>query len=111
MMKIQLWIDGEQQTFVAPFVPALAKRKYYEWKAKAEKEDAAEEGLLTAQQIIDDDDEILSILPNVVFKEQFTLDQLYAGASMEYIQAKLKEAVFGIKPEAVAGANDGETGK
>ncbi|MGN7309918.1 phage tail assembly chaperone G [Alkalicoccobacillus gibsonii] len=94
-MKMELRINGEQKIFTVPFAPMLARRKYYEWKAKSE---GIEDLAMTAQQVLDDDDEVLSILPDVVFEKQFTLDEMYAGASEPYIQAKLKEAVFNIKP-------------
>lgn len=93
-MQIELYIDGEKKIFTAPYVPMLAKRKYLEIEAKAEEKG----GQLSARERLEEDDELASILVDIVFKNQFTLEQLYAGASYEYIQAKLLEAVFGIKP-------------
>lgn len=103
-MKIELYIDGQKKTFTAPFVPMLAKRKYLELQAEAEKREAP----LTAQEQLDEDDEMLTILTDIVFKKQFTVEQLYEGASKKYIDEKLLEAVFDIKPgkEIVKGENE-----
>lgn len=95
-MQIELYIDGENQIFSTPFVPLLARRKYFEVMAKAEKR--KEE--LTFEEQLKEDDELYSILSDVVFKGQFTLEQLYEGASQEYLFAKLSEAIYGIKPKA-----------
>jgi hypothetical protein len=96
-MKIDLVIDGEKKTFTAPFVPQLARRKYYELMAKIEDQDPNEQP--TPQQILDEEDELNSILSDVVFNRQFTLEQLYAGASKQYADEKLREAIFGKKPK------------
>ncbi|WP_017726769.1 phage tail assembly chaperone G [Halalkalibacterium ligniniphilum] len=93
-MKIELYIDGEKKLFMVPFVPMLAKRKYLEIEAKKE-----EKGDATSGYTIDEFDEMCTILTDVVFQKQFTLEQLIAGASEEYANEKLLEAVFGIKPE------------
>ncbi|MDN4609121.1 phage tail assembly chaperone G [Sporosarcina highlanderae] len=91
-MQIELFIDGEKKLFTAPFVPMLAKRKYLELKAA---EDAS-----TWAEVIEEDDAYLSILADVVFQGQFTVMDVYAGASGEYVRKKLDEAVFGVKREA-----------
>jgi hypothetical protein len=93
-MKIELYIDGKKKVFTAPFVPMLAKRKFLELEAKAEQR----ENQPSKQDLLDEDDEMLSILSDVVFKNQFTIEQLYEGASKEYVDEKMLEAVFGIKP-------------
>lgn len=92
-MQIELYIDGEKKIFTAPFVPMLAKRKFLEIQAKAEQR----EDKPTSQELIAEDDAIFSILSDVVFKGQFTLEQLYEGASKEYLDEKLLEAIFGVK--------------
>jgi|SRR5690625_1584525 len=92
-MKIDLFIEGKKKTFTTPYVPMLARRKYYELMAKIEEN----EEKLTPQQILDEEDELHSILPDIVFGKQFSLEDLYAGASKEYVDEKLKEAIFGIK--------------
>jgi hypothetical protein len=102
-MQIELYIGDEKKIFVAPFVPMLAKRKFLEIEARAEKREETP----SKQQQIEEDDEILSILSDVVFKGQFTIQQLYEGASKEYVDEKLLEAVFGLKPKA---KKDGEEG-
>lgn len=86
--------DGKK-TFTAPTVPMLAKRKYLEIEAAKEKKgDDASKGYTTEEF-----DELCIILTDIVFRKQFTLDQLIEGASEQYIMDKLLEAVFGIKPE------------
>lgn len=94
-MKIELYIDGEKKVFTTPFVPMLAKRKYLEVQAKEQEKGKQ----LTPQESLDFDDEAYSILCNVVFGKQFTLDELYAGADAKYVNEKLVEAVYGIKPK------------
>ncbi len=58
---------------------------------------------------MDEEDSINAILSDVVFKGQFTLQQLYEGNTNEYIKAKFREAVFGEKPkEDVEGNQKGK---
>ena len=102
-MKIELYIDGEKKTFTAPFVPMLAKRKYLAVMAEIEEEKESEP---TTKDIMESDDEFYAILSDIVFQGQFTLEQLYAGASYDYLQDKMREAVFGKKTE-----DEGEAGK
>lgn len=99
-MKIELFIDGEKKLFSTPFVPMLAKRKYLELMSK--------ELPSTNEELIADDDAHVSILTDVVFKGQFTIEQVYEGASEEYVKDKLREAVFGIKKESNEGNQPGE---
>lgn len=107
-MKIELYIDDKKKTFTAPFVPMLAKRKYLEITAKAEQRENA----VTASEQLDEDDEMLSILTDVVFKNKFTVEQLYNGASNDYVYKKLGEAVFGIKTKKADENSEGnEKGK
>lgn len=93
-MKIELIIDGEKKVFTSPFIPMLAKRRYLELTTKYEKIKNP-----SPQEQLDEHDELYSILTDVVFKDQFTLDDLYGGASHDYIETKMVEAVFGIKPK------------
>lgn len=94
-MQIELFIDGEKKTFTTPYVPMLAKRKFLELTAKAEqrKHDP------TTQELIEEEDEMYSILSDIVFRGQFTLEQLYAGTSQQYAYEKLFEAIYGVKPK------------
>lgn len=101
-MQIELFIDDEKKIFTAPFVPMLAKRKYLELMSK--------DGTSTYAEMIADDDAHVSILVDVVFRNQFTVEQVYEGASEKYVLAKLREAVFGIQkePESNEGNHPGE---
>jgi len=90
-MQIELYIDGEQKTFTAPFVPMSAKRRFMEIQAEAEKRKENP----TAEDYLKEDDAIYSILSDIVFKGQFTLEQLYEGASKEYLELKLAEVLYG----------------
>lgn len=99
-MQIELYIDGEKKVFTAPFVPMLAKRKYLEVMAKSEekmKNDAEYANSAKAQ--LEEENELLGILTDIVFKGQFTIEQLVNGADNDYVYAKLREAVFGEKPK------------
>ncbi|HSH26091.1 MAG TPA: hypothetical protein VLA13_11245 [Massilibacterium sp.] len=92
-MQIELYIEGEKKLFSVPYVPMLARRKYYELMAEAEQN--KEEP--THKQILKEEDDLHSILSDIVFRNQFTLEQLYLGASKEHVDEKLQEAIFGIK--------------
>lgn len=100
-MKIDLYIDGQKKTFSTPFVPMLAKRKFLEIQAKEEKMENP-----TTEEILDLDEEMYSILTDVIFRNQFTLEELYNGAELKYVQDKLSEAVFGRKPKVDVEGND-----
>jgi hypothetical protein len=106
-MKIELYFDGEKKLFTTPFVPMLAKRKFLEIEARAEQREEQP----TKQQQLDEDDEILSILSDVIFQKQFTLEQLYAGASKEYVDEKLIEAIYGVKPKKKEGEEGNDQGE
>jgi len=108
MMKIELMIENKKQTFTVPFTPLLARRKYYELMAELEAKNGEVEP--TPKDILEEDDELYSILSDVVFQKQFTLENLYAGASKEYLDGKLREAIFGTKPkkESEEGNETGE---
>lgn len=98
-MQIDIYIDGEKKTFVAPIVPMLAKRKYLEIEAAAEEKSKADENYYpSAKEQLEEENEMLAILCDVVFNGQFTVDQLVSGAEDEYVYSKLREAVFG-KPK------------
>lgn len=115
-MKIELYIDGEKKLFTTQVRPMLAKRKYLEIEAKAEekakkaKENGKEYYIPSAQDQIDEDDELVGILADVVFNGQFTVEQAYKGADNDYIYQKLREAVFG-KPKENKGEEGNEQGK
>ncbi|MBB6451983.1 hypothetical protein HNQ94_000404 [Salirhabdus euzebyi] len=106
-MIIELLIDGQKKTFTAPIVPMLAKRKYYEIMAKAENR----EGQITYEEQMREDDEMYSILVDVVFKNQFTFEQLFEGATQQYAEEKLREAIFGIKPKQKEDEEGNEKGE
>jgi len=105
-MKIELYIDGEKKVFTTPVAPMLAKRKYLEIEARAEerarkaKENGNENYIPSPQEQLDEEDEMVGILANIVFDGQFTVDQVYKGASDKYVYSKLAEAVFGKKKES-----------
>lgn len=92
-MQIELYIDGEKKIFTTPYVPMLAKRKYLELQAKIEQR----EHTPSAQELIEENDEMFSILSDIVFGGQFTLEDLYKGADEDYVFNKLAEAIYGIK--------------
>lgn len=94
LMEIELYIDGDKKLFTAPFVPMLANRKYLEIQASAEKREET-----TSEDALKEDVEFCSILADIVFQKQFTVEQLISGASQEYVYEKLSEAIFGIKKE------------
>ncbi|MDO6451717.1 phage tail assembly chaperone G [Oceanobacillus profundus] len=104
-MQIELYVNGEKKTFTAPFVPMLAKRKYLEIEAKAEERKAAP----SPTEQLEEENELFSILADVVFKGQFTVDDIYNGANDEYAYKKLRESVFG-KPKT-EGNEGNEQGK
>lgn len=91
MMQIELYIDGEKKIFTTPFVPMLAKRKYYELMARTEQY----EGEPSIQQQLEEETEMVAILADIVFGGQFTVEDVFKGASQEYVYEKLREAVFG----------------
>ena len=101
-MRIELIIDGKKKIFTAPFVPMMAKRKWLEIQAQAEKR----EGNLTSDELMDEDDKIMSILTDIIFQKQFTLEELYNGASKDYIDSKLMEGIFGITEKQVEEGNE-----
>lgn len=93
-MKLELYIEGKKKIFTTPFVPMAAKRKYLEIMANAEERESEP----TSREQLDEDDEIYSILADIAFKNQFTLEQLYEGNDQKYIEEKLLEVIHGIKP-------------
>lgn len=106
-MQIELMIDGELKTFTTPFVPMSAKRKYLEIEARAEERKEP----LPLKEQLEEDNEILSIMTDIVFKNQFTLDELYDGCSKEYFDQKMLEAIFGVKPSDLEKESDKGNGK
>lgn len=105
-MQIEIEINGENKTFVASKVPMIARRKFLEIRAK-EEELLESEGLISAKQQIEHENEMMNILVDVVFNNQFTFDQLLEGVTDDYFNEKLSEAIFG-KLESEEG---NETGK
>lgn len=98
-MQIDLYIDGKKKTFTAAIVPMLAKRKWLEIEAKTEEKEKDDENYTPSpKEQLEEENELLNILCEVIFKNQFTLDELVAGAEDEYVYYKLREAVFG-KPK------------
>lgn len=95
-MQIEITIDGEKKTFVTEQVTMLARRKFMEVQAK-EEEILEKRGTIPVTEVIKHENEMLNILANVVFKGQFTSDELMAGVTEDYFNEKLTEAVFGIK--------------
>lgn len=109
-MQIELVIDGEKKIFTTPFVPMLAKRKYIELEAIVEEKVKENKNYFpSAKEQLEEEDEMVGILANVVFGSQFTVEQVYNGASGEYVKSKLAEAVFG-KPKT-EGNEGNEQGK
>lgn len=100
-MQIEILIDGEKKTFVASVVPMLARRKFLEIQAK-EEEYLEKHGKIPAKKQIEFENEIVSILVDIVFKNQFTAEQLLGGVSDDYFNTKLSEAIFG-KSESEVG--------
>lgn len=112
-MQIELYIDGEKKVFTTPYTPMLAKRKYLELEARSEKKrsEAKENGKVyvpSAQEQLEEDDELVGLLADVIFGGQFTVNQAYEGAENDYIYKKLHEAIFGIKEEGEQGNNQGK---
>jgi len=96
-MKIELIIDGKEKLFTTDMIPMLAKRKYMKLQANAEEKIKNNE--YTTQTQLDEEDELVGILANVIFKGQFTPDQVYEGASDDYVYSKVQEAIFGKQEE------------
>jgi len=93
-LQIEILIDGKKKTFVASVVPMLARRKFLEIQA-AEEEYLEEHARIPANKQIEFENEMINILVDVVFKNQFTAEQLLNGVSDEYFDKKLAEAIFG----------------
>lgn len=108
-MKIELTIDEEEKVFTTQYVPHLAKRKYLKIQAAEEEKVKKDENYLpSTQETMDQEDEIVGILADVVFNGQFTVNQVYEGASEDYVYQKVREAVFGVPSEDDEGNNQGE---
>lgn len=104
-MQIELYIDGEKKIFTTPFVPMMARRKYFEFEAGREKRAESEEAL-SAQELIEEEDQVHSILVDIIFNGQFTNEELLWGADRLYIDEKLSEAVFGVKTKKKEEGNE-----
>lgn len=107
-MKIELFIEGEKKLFTTQIVPLLAKRKYLEIEAELEVKSKEENYVLSPQDQLDEEDEMVGILANIVFGGQFTVEQVYNGASDKYVYEKLREAVFGKPKEKEEGNAQGK---
>lgn len=108
-MKIVIEIDGKDKTFYTSKVPVMAKRKYLEVMAKNEnKYKENEDYTPSAQEQLDEEFELAGILTEVVFKNQFTIEELLYGVDDKYLYDKLREAVFGEKPKGEKGNNQGK---
>lgn len=106
-MQIEITIDGEKKTFVTEQVTMLARRKFLEIQA-SEEAILEERGTIPTNEVIKHENEMINILANIVFKGQFTSDELMAGVTDEYFNKKLTEAVFGIKKEDDEGNEKGK---
>lgn len=104
-MQITININGEDKTFTASKVPMLARRKFMEIRAKEEELIEKEGNIPTAKQI-EFENELINILVEIIFKNQFTVDELLNGIDDDYFDAKLSEAIFGIKDDEVDEGNE-----
>lgn len=102
-MKIELYIEGKKKTFTAPIIPMAAKRKFLELQSN-EEVDMAD---LTVDQL----DEMYGILPSLVFKNQFTLDEMYEGAEHSYLDEKMSEIISGKQKKAARVEDEGNEKK
>jgi len=93
-MQIDILIDGEKKTFTVSQVPMLARRKFLEIQAR-EEEILEERVNIPAKTRIELENEMINILVETVFNNQFTAEQLMNGVSDDYFDEKLSEAVFG----------------
>src|SRR5690625_1188017 len=106
-MQIELYIDGEKKTFTEPVVPMLARRQYLEIESAEEEKIKENKNYITsAKKQLEEENEMLTILTDIIFNNQFTLEQLITGASDEYVFSKLREAVFGKPKEKSEEGND-----
>lgn len=97
-MQIEILIDGEKKTFVTDIVPMRAKRIFYEIRAK-EEEIFEEKGTIPASTHIKHENELINILVDTVFKNQFTIDEYIDGVTEDYHDAKLAEVIFGTNAD------------
>lgn len=99
-MQITIEINDEEKTFYTSKVPVIARRKYFEVMAKSEEKALENEDYQpTIQEQLDEEFEFAGILADIIFKGQFTTEQLLEGVDNDYFYAKLREAVFGEKPK------------
>lgn len=94
-MQITINIEGKEKTFTTSQVPMLARRKFLEIRAK-EEGILEEKSRIPAEKQIELENEMINILVEIVFNNQFTADELLSGVSDEYFDKKLHEAIFGI---------------
>jgi len=104
-MEITILIDGEEKTFKTGLVPMLARRKFMEIQAE-EEEILEQDGSIPAKKQIEFENRIASIITDVVFDSQFTVDQLLNGVTDEYFSEKLAEALFGKPNEENVSGDD-----
>jgi|SRR5690625_2102189 len=106
-MQIEITIDDEKKIFVTSEVTMKARRKFLEIQAE-EEEVLKEKNTIPAKKQIELENEMINILVDIVFDNQFTADQLIDGVSDEYFDEKLAEAVFGVKKEDDKGNTEGK---
>lgn len=106
-MQIEILIDGEKKTFITSQVSMLARRKFLEIQVR-EDEILEKQATLTAKEQIELENEMIHILVDTVFKNQFTFDQLLDGVTEEYYDEKMAEAIFGTPKESEEGNTPGK---
>lgn len=106
-MQITIEIEGKDKTFVATKVPMLARRKFLEIRAKEEKI-IEENKFIPTEKQIEFENELINILVDVVFQNQFTADELLSGVTDEYFDEKITEAIFGNPKEDEEGNEKGK---
>lgn len=105
-LQIDITVDGEKKTFVTSEVTMKARRKFMEIRAK-EEEILEKQATIPTKKQIEFENEMINILVDVVFGNQFTADELIDGVSDDYFDEKLAEAIFG-KIENEEGNNQGK---
>ncbi|MEJ9151070.1 phage tail assembly chaperone G [Bacillus smithii] len=86
-IKVRLYIDDKEKTFMAPFVPTRIVRTVLEMQTRMDFNNLKP----------DEMDELVNLICNV-FKNQFTIDQFYDGLPADEFQQtmiKVLNAVSG----------------
>lgn len=95
-IKVRLYIDDQEKTFMAPFVPTRIVRTVLEMQTRMDFNNLKP----------DEMDELVNLICNV-FKNQFTIDQFYDGLPADEFQQtmiKVLNAVSGRTDEVTADA-------